>query len=346
MSHKTPMQLASRAVFWLVLGGATAYCLAIVGLAILWATAPEARWWIAVTNIFAALLFAPLLVLLPAALLLPSWWLRGVVAMPLAIFLASFGALLVPPAPAPAEGTPLRVVTFNQLHSNRSTEEIVAAIRAQDADVVALQELSWNVADAAEEQLSDLYPYQQLLQREWPSRLGLLSRYPFEVGPVDGEVKRQLVTLDVTGSPVTLINVHLPSPEYETTVLPFRRLALPSGYEPFWREREARHLLATIDEIEGPLILLGDHNTSDREPLYQEFAARLTDVYRETSWGFGHTYPTNRGYFGFRLPFPLIRIDYVWVRDGVAPVASEVLCETAGSDHCMLVADLRLTIDD
>ncbi|MEN9934181.1 MAG: hypothetical protein RLZZ387_760 [Chloroflexota bacterium] len=336
----------AQVAYWLLVGAASVYGLAIVTLTALWMTDADQTWWTALTNIFALYMFAPLLVLVPLALAVPSWWLRGIAGASLAIFLASFGAQLLPPAPRQASGTPLRVVTFNHLYSNDRIDEIVATIRAQDADIVALQELSRPVAEAARAQLGDMYPYQHFTRNEWGHRLGLLSRHPFEVAPALPALPRQRFTVNVGGRHLTLINVHLTSPDAQTYTPPaLYRLTLPAGYSSYWRDREAPLLLDEIDATSGPLVVVGDFNTGDREPLYREFDQRLHDAYGDTVWGLGFTYPLNRAYFGVRLPFPVVRIDYVWSRDGVVPTAARTICQGTGSDHCMLVADLRLNAE-
>jgi len=43
------------------------------------------------------------------------------------------------------------------------------------------------------------------------------------------------------------------------------------------------------------------------------------------------------------IPVPLVRIDYIWTRGSVVPVSTHVNCDDGGSDHCMVVADLRIT---
>jgi vancomycin resistance protein VanJ len=336
------LQGPRRLLFVLLLGAASLYCLAIVALAAMWALIPEQRWWVAVTNIFALYLFVPLLLLVPLALALRSWWLRVATAIPLAIFLASFVPAFMPPAAPAPEGRPLRVLTFNQRVISGRAPEVLDAVRAQNADLVALQEVTPDVMHRASTRLKDMYPYQEHVGNEWDLDMSILSRYPIQVHPVDPRIRRIWVTLDVDGQQVEVINVHLNSPDYGAYSPPWLpQLRLPRGYSAAVRAGEAPILFSIVDNTAGPLIVLGDHNTSEREPLYREFAARLTDAYRHTSWGVGATYPNNREYFGIKMPFPLVRIDYVWTRD-ITPVSTTIKCDVAESDHCMLVADLTL----
>jgi endonuclease/exonuclease/phosphatase (EEP) superfamily protein YafD len=82
-----------------------------------------------------------------------------VTALPLVVFLSLFGARFVPGLGTTADGgTPLRVVTFNQLFLNTNTQNLLTAIRAQGADLVALQELVPPVAEAMERDLKTEYP--------------------------------------------------------------------------------------------------------------------------------------------------------------------------------------------
>jgi hypothetical protein len=203
------MMLAVRR---LLIGATLIYCLGVVILMILWTTYIRQAWWVALSNVFALYLFAPLLLFVPAALLVRSRWLRGAVLLSLAVFLALFGARLIPPPARQEGGTTLRVMTLNQLYSNRRVDDIIAAIQAQDADVVALQELSAPVAAAAQQRLGTEYPYQLLAPAEGDYGLGFLSRYPLLAPVRQQEFVGQQVTLSVGGQQISLINVHLPAP--------------------------------------------------------------------------------------------------------------------------------------
>ena len=56
----------------------------------------------------------------------------------------------------------------------------------------------------------------------------------------------------------------------------------------------------------------------------------------------GFTFPNDRRIGPITIPVPLVRIDYIWTRGPVVPVATHVNCDDGGSDHCMVVADLRV----
>jgi endonuclease/exonuclease/phosphatase (EEP) superfamily protein YafD len=330
-----------HAIRRLVLTCATLYGSVVVVLSLLWAAGPQHVWWVALSNIFAPYAFLPLLVLVPAAMLLRSRWLTGWLAVLLLLFGVLFGSQLLPRAPQ-REAATLRVVTFNQLFNNKRTADVIAAIRAQNADVVALQELSDSVAAAAQQQLHDEYPYQLLQPADQPSGLGLLSRYPFDVHPVAPDARYQKVVLHAGGTAITVLNVHPHVPRVQFRESHITRPWQQGGYDTSTRTQELDGVLNEMYQTAGAILVVGDFNLSDREPMYQLFSARMHDAFRETNWGFGFTFP-NHGHFGpVELPFPLVRIDYVWSAGGILPVATNVNGNDVGSDHCMLVADMTL----
>jgi len=334
------------------------YTLGMLFLALAWAIAPERTWWIALANILAPHLFLPLLVVVPLALVFRSRAIGSMAALLLAVFLLQSGPRLLPRIVPQAtdQAQPagrLRVVTFNQLFSNRDLPGSLAVLKEQQADIIALQELSTPMVEAiaGDGELLARYPYRWLLPAERTSGMGLLSRQPFDQLPASDDVLMQAVGIEVAGQRVTLINAHPIAPALSIDRLAsvawlhdvplLRRLPTVSAYNPRRRNEHLQALLDDIDGREGPLVLLGDLNTADRDPAYHLLAARLRDVYGEVGWGFGNTFPNSRFQGRLPVPFALVRIDYIWTRGGLAPRAARVVCAAAGSDHCMLVADLE-----
>ncbi len=336
------MPILLHAIRRLVLACATLYGSIVVVLSLLWAAGPQGVWWVALSNIFALYAFLPMLLLVPAAVLLRSRWLAGWLMVLLLLFGVLFGNQLLPRA-SQDEAATLRVVTFNQLFDNKRTDEVIAAIQVQHADLVALQELSDSVASAAQQQLRKAYPYQLLQPADQPNGLGLLSRYPFDVQQVAPAARYQKVVLHAGGTAITLINMHPHVPLV-------KRGGSHGGwlsqrirvYDTTQRSQELTAVLHEADQTQEPMLVVGDFNLSDRELMYHAFNARMHDAFRETNWGFGFTFPNHGALGPVEVPFPLIRIDYVWSAGGIVPVATHVNCNNVGSDHCMLVADMAL----
>ena len=315
------------------------YCLTSVLFVLI---APYLRrfWWLAIANdVGAPLVFLPVPLLLALALIWRSRTLGVAVAVAALAFALVFRSALLPVAPAVISGTPLRVMTYNQLFDNPQPEAVVETIRRQQADIVAIQELSPSVMAAVQRDLSASYPYQWLEPDDGASGLGLISRFPFAQQLDQPESRSQRATVQFGTQTLTVINVH-PSVPFIYSGLhgTFGTLHDLQSYANSPRQQQLRTLLKTIDTLDGSLIVLGDFNTSDRDPLYSELASHLRDAYREGAWGFGKTFPST-----FRIgPIftPIIRIDYIWLSGALATHRAHVDCNSGGSDHCLLVADL------
>jgi vancomycin resistance protein VanJ len=323
--------------------GAILYCIGIIVLDRLWTLAPGAHWSITFSNIFAALFFLPLLMLVPAALLMRSRWTYVVTALPLIVFLSLFGGHFVPRVGTAVAGDTLRVVTFNQLFVNTNTGTLLAATRAQHADLVALQELTPPVAEAMQRDLKTVYPYQILAPSNSVGGVGLLSRYPLEpAAGIDG-AQGQWAVLHVGTQKISVVNVHV----HFSGISRIRSKRF--GSLPYFRLYDTRGRLSQVDalrqavrKVSGGLIMMGDFNTGDREPGHALLISELHDAFAETGWGFGFTFPNDKRFGPITIPVPLVRIDYIWTRGSVVPVTAYVNCDDGGSDHCMVVADLRI----
>lgn len=326
----------------LFIGVVLAYCITMLGLVSLWKSGLD-TWWVVLTNIFALYFFIPLLFLIPLMPFMRSGWFRASTLTLTVVFLVLFKPYLVPEIVSAEGDAHLRVMTLNVLFSNRQADAVISTIRSQNADVVALQELPQPLAAALRQQLHTAYPYQLLEPAMPPYGLGLLSRYPFESIPDAAGFAHQRVVLDVRGQPVTLINIHLTPPRIEARDLPLVHAeVLIHNYNTGTRAEEISALLQAIDTTPGPLVVLGDFNLSDREQPYTAFAARLHDAHAETAWGLGATFPTNTTLGRLPIPFPLVRIDYIWSGGGITPLRAHTACNSPGSDHCMVIADLHI----
>jgi hypothetical protein len=150
------------------------YCVGIIILALLWLASIQGIWWLELANVFVLCLFAPLLLLAPIAWLLPTRRLHGAAILTVVAFFWLFGPRLIAPAAPLTGGAPLQLATFN-LHNGLDAAQLAnrtAAIRAQHADVVALQELSAPAAGAIQRDLIREYPYQALAPSASSTALG------------------------------------------------------------------------------------------------------------------------------------------------------------------------------
>ena len=119
-------------------------------------------WWVRLAGDFLPLWSVALLPLAVLGLLLSKRWApRALMCVPCLILVLHFGDLFVSlPAPSSMResGSSLTVITYNLNRGHPGLEEILSIIADEEADVVALQEVSPAVAEAVAS-LSDRYPY-------------------------------------------------------------------------------------------------------------------------------------------------------------------------------------------
>jgi endonuclease/exonuclease/phosphatase (EEP) superfamily protein YafD len=340
--HRSP---SVRAWFALRVAG-WLYVALLCGWAVTRSLAGDRWWWLFTLNSLAVYLFVPA----PAVLLIAV--LRRRVALVLGAFLALalglvlYGHLFLPAlGRAEPSGCPLAVMTYNVLGFNDHPDRVVAAVRAADSDLVALQELSPAMAEAIRQTLSAAYPYQQLDPQEGVSGLGIISRYPlYQTGEeLAGHWvgRPQMLQLQLCGASVTVIHAH----PYATNPGP------PSGMEASIaaREGQARVIRDYARSHPGPLIVPLDLNASPQSVAYALVTDELQDAWRAAGWGLGHTFPGAAGPGSSRpalagIPAPrwLVRIDYLFHSDHFVAVEATLGPWDGSSDHRPVLARLVL----
>lgn len=241
---------------------------------------------------------------------------------------------------AASDGSPLDVTTWNLQANSRSPQSAVASLLAQDAEVVALQELTTDVSAAidADAGLRAEYPYRLLVPDRSVFGLGILSRYPLveERRSDEDPVALQARLTLPSGATLIVFNAHPMPGEIEGP-----RDWLPLSFDSRDRDRALERLRAMVDPLlDGPtpLLVLGDYNVSPMESGYELLTDGLTDVHAAIGNGPGWTWrPSRLVSWGIGL----LRIDYVLASRQFAPVAISEDCSQAG-DHCMVSARLVL----
>nr|HMN30345.1 endonuclease/exonuclease/phosphatase family protein [Caldilineaceae bacterium] len=232
---------------------------------------------------------------------------------------------------------------------NPARDAALATLQAANVDVIALQELNPAVAAAVHARLSDRFPYQLLDPQHGVTGMGGISRYPLHTTgqqiPGAWLGSPQVVCLDYHGTPVTLVNVHCVSVEFD---------GWNARAKVEWsigeRERQATALAEFAAAQPGPLIALGGFNTAEQSTAYQCITRRLHDAWRAAGHGLGHTFPgadspgsARPVIAGVKAPLWLIRIDYIFYSSHWRPLAAWLGPGTGSSDHRPVVAHLALT---
>ncbi len=290
---------------------------------------------------------APLF-LLPSLLIVPlSLWRRRwpvvLVSLPAALtFLLGYGESFLPRSiPVKPAVHSLRFLTYNVHSESVSIQPMLDVIRAENADVVALQEVSPAMADVLATQLIDRYPYQALhpnfVNPIWGQ--GVLSRYPI----VEDEywvmsLGHQRVKIDRMGIPLVLYNTH-----------PVHPFLLREGkvFDMQPHQREVQEVLQRAVLDDDAILIAGDFNMTDQASDYTRLTARFGDTYREVGWGLGWTFPdlTQPAAQPIKASLfsvfgrPVVRIDFIFHSNALRPIAARVWPTSGGSDHRPVVAE-------
>ncbi len=279
------------------------------------------------------------LIFLPLGLYLRRWHAVALHGINAAAFLLLYGVFFLPafssPPCADDQATVLRVMTANAAADTADPATFAAVLAESGADVIAIQELGPSQAAAFAPELTALYPYRALYPLLIPGK-GLLSRYPIidDSGPfyLQTSLPHMRATLDVKGIALTVIIAHPPRPLFGS-----------NGYFVHPNYTDDVVVLADMAVLSAPAILLGDFNTSDQSHLYRPLPeAGLTDAFRAEGWGFGATFPAKLGPQAF---IPVVRIDYIWLTDGLYARKAWV-GSVMDSDHRPVLAEVVLCHPD
>jgi endonuclease/exonuclease/phosphatase (EEP) superfamily protein YafD len=296
--------------------------------------------WVGLLREFTLYLFLPLLPLLLAGIVFRARAALLLAAPVIVLFLVLYGGRLLPKAaPAPA-GPSFSVFSFNagaNAGGGRAAS-LLRAIRASDADVLALQEVPEATRAVLRQELASAYPY-QIASAAMPDML-VFSQYPLsaaaDLPPSRGAARGHGVAVDLGEQSVTLVSVHLSRPGYR---LRWRGDLLPTirAYDASGRDAQVTDLLAAMRQIPGPRLLVGDFNAGEWSHTYELLTEALDDSYAEAGWGFGHTYPSNIAWGNLLFSLPLLRIDYAFHSRDLVAIEARV-GRDGGSDHLPIVA--------
>ncbi len=238
--------------------------------------------------------------------------------------------------PAPAQGETMKVVSWNVLAGPDAAARVLDGLATTaDADLIGLLELQPAMAEAvmADPALAQRFAHQAFDPDSSVYGVGLLSRYPIleQSSSHDPPYLRALVgTPDVA----TVVYVVHPLPARIRTIG-----SLPVALETATRDADMALIRGLIEAdlvAGGPVIIVGDINTTEREPAYAAFAAGLRDAHLDAGIGPGLTW--RPGWLP-SPPFGVLRIDYIFTSTQLRAASSGVTCLSV-SDHCLVTAEL------
>lgn len=254
------------------------------------------------------------------------------------VFVAGYGVLFVPRLTAPAEGTHLRLMTFNTYgNAGGDPQEYIDMMAASEAHIIALQEVHTTTANLITAQLGNSYPHQALypVDGDGIPGVGVISRYPIiehERFYTAGPLPHVRAVLDVNGQPVTVFSVHPATPGFNYD--PFLH------YDASLRSADVAGLVERVTDTPNPTLLMGDFNMTRHSNDWRTIhGAGFRDAYLIAGQGYGMTYPSP-GRYPLGIGF-VVRIDYIFVGQGFGAHFAWV-DEDVGADHKPVFAEVVL----
>ena len=225
-----------------------------------------------------------------------SWWLAIVLAVPAGTLVAWQLPPRRPQAPQSGPTSPcVRLLTVNAQAGNASAEAIVRSVRDHLADVLAVQELTPDLAcRLAAAGLGELLPFSEVHARRRYAGAGIWSRWPLRsLPPVPGlACVAPRAAVMVAGQPVTVTAVHVIPPMH--------------GRERGW-QRELGLLRSALSGETGAQLVAGDFNASRDHLPFRQFVDTgfldCADAAGARRWP-GLTWPSARR-------VPVMRLDHV-----------------------------------
>ncbi|MEU0042381.1 endonuclease/exonuclease/phosphatase family protein [Streptomyces werraensis] len=253
--------------------------------------------------------------LLAAAVLRRSRTALTAVALPLALWPATFGGTLTDKS---APGGDLTVVSHNVNQDNPDPQDTARRLLAAHADILALEELSPETAPAYERALAPAYRHHFR-----QGTVGVWSVYPLRDAhslPIMPWSRALRATAETPHGPLTVYVAHLPSVRVHPT----------AGFTTAARDEALRRLTTHIRAEDAPRsLLMGDLNGSADDRALRPLTSRLASAQETAGAGFGFTWPSG---------FPVVRIDQILV-GGVRATSAWTLPATR-SDHLPVAATI------
>jgi len=305
---------------------------------------------VSLLNMFAFEIFLLLIPLALVGIFLRVRRLQVFSLLALILFGFTFGKFFIPKQkPLPSSPDVLKVMTYNMLVFTPDVTVVADVIREEDADIVFMQETSFAMADYLQTEMLDEYPYQIHDPSDVPLGMSVISKHPFE--PIDNNLAGYwvgtpiLLAVNWNGQTIHALNFHM----LPTGLGAVAHLAQSKKIS--WsRDEGAASIIRLKNQFDAPFIAAGDANDVFLNDAYRKLVnAGLQDVWMESGFGLGHTFPGNKSpgtsriqIFGLYVPEWLVRIDYIFASQDWEALSARIARTDGYSDHRGVVTFLRL----
>jgi endonuclease/exonuclease/phosphatase (EEP) superfamily protein YafD len=227
------------------------------------------------------------------------------------------------PGPACESGTELKVILVNVNSSSGDPEQVLAYLQNTDAGLIVIQEFSsrWSVLSDV---LASRYPYQMEEIREDNFGMALFSTLPLSGSEIfyftEEEVPSLSTEFHVGERRVFLLATHPVPP-------------VSAAYAAA-RNRQLQEVAAFLADNSGPLILLGDLNSSPWSPVFKDLIESAGLQNSMQGFGIQPTWPSF-------IPLLWTPLDHL-LHSAELSVIDRRIGPDVGSDHFPLEVTLSL----
>jgi endonuclease/exonuclease/phosphatase (EEP) superfamily protein YafD len=249
-------------------------------------------------------------------------------------FLPELVTGFMPRDATPTDGRPvLKLMTHNIFGLNYDMERVKAVIEAEKPDIIAFQEYFGEQSSELHPLLAAEYPYFAQCRGGKRANIAIYSKLAFEEAEGDGacpndaygkqRTARILATFtQPDGTRFSIMTTHLDWP------VPVARQSM-----------EFEELTAAVNATRGPLMVVGDFNSTPWSYALRDFAMRtMLDRQTRNIVTFPLRFTAPHRFFpdGLMETMPVLPLDHVLTRGGVAVHDVHVAADT-GSDHLPIV---------
>ena len=229
------------------------------------------------------------------------------------------------PANNQAENTH-RAMLINVNASNREHGTVLDLINKQDPDIIVINEVNNRWMNELSGLAKD-YPHFKIHPRGGCFGIALFSKILATNSDVvitgDPGLPTVIATLDVDGRRLKIIGVHTLPPKFRAS----------SRH----RNHQLKELAGMASLEKGPVMLLGDLNTTSWSPYFKDLVNESGLKDSRKGFGLQNTWPSFLPYFG-------IAIDHILHSEGIKIVNHEI-GPNIGSDHFPVIVDFYVESD-
>lgn len=287
-------------------------------------------WWFPVAQLISVTPYVTVIALVGTAVLAVArrWRALAVAGAATAVLVACIVPRVLPDPGSGGDGPTLRVASVNVFIGGTDPVQILQQVREQRVDLLAVQEMTPQWLEAAQEAgIADVLPERIAVPEYGAGGSALFSRLPLtQTGAylnAQGWFQQAYGTITVPGAlPVRLESVHAASP-------------YSAAMTPDWRTTLRKAPPATPEGT--PQILLGDFNATLDHSLLRDL---IGTGYRDAAEA------TGKGLVGTWGPYdgdvmPPVAIDHILADERIG-IRSFAAFTIDGGDHRLIVAELAL----